>query len=143
MIAGLVIGLAVATPIEAPLARSSSNSEICRISTEALMKGDIDAAIAAIDPEPYQHKVIQDYLTRLNYMLIGAVKGKKPRLERTLEEINVETYPVSLQIWTFGEDEVYLVGCLFRIEEDETIQIELQLRHSVEEVVDGVKARLK
>ncbi len=107
------------------------------------MRGDIDAAVAAIDPEPYQHKVIQDYLTRLNYMLIGAVKGKKPRLERTLEEIKVETYPVSLQIWTFGEDEVYLIGCLFRIEEDETIQIELQLRHSVEEVVDGVKARLK
>jgi hypothetical protein len=106
--------------------------------------GDIDAALAAIDPGPEQHELFKNYLTRLNSRVTEAFfQGRKPRLERTLEDIKVKTHPASLQIWTFGGDDAHVVGCLFRIEEDKTIQIDFQIRDSVEEVVDGFEARLK
>ena len=107
------------------------------------MWGDIDAAIAAIDPGPEQHELFKNYLTRLNSRVIDIFKGEKPRLERSLEDIKVENHPASLQIWTFGKDDVHVVGCLFRIEESKTIHIDFQISDSVEEVMDGFKARLK
>jgi hypothetical protein len=144
IIAGLVTLAASAVPIKVALARASGNGEICRISIEALMWGDIDAALAAIDPGPEQHELFKNYLTRLNSRVTEAFfQGRKPRLERTLEDIKVKTHPASLQIWTFGGDDAHVVGCLFRIEEDKTIQIDFQIRDSVEEVVDGFEARLK
>ncbi|HZB61645.1 MAG TPA: hypothetical protein VE423_03145 [Microvirga sp.] len=143
MVAGFVTISAIAALTEAPLARSSSDSETCRIATEAFMRGDTDAALAAIGPEPSRRKALQDHLTRMNYMLVGAVKGKKPRLERTLKDIELDRSPVSLQIWSFGEEEIFLIGCLFRIEGDGTLRFELQLRQSVEDILEGFKARLK
>ena len=64
----------------APLAENSKTPERCRQITEYMMRGDMNAASAAMDPAPSKREQTRDSLTRLTYALVGFVKGKKPRL---------------------------------------------------------------
>ncbi|MBM6584175.1 hypothetical protein ILT44_28680, partial [Microvirga sp. BT689] len=84
----------------------------------------------------------RETLMRLNYALVGLVKGKRPRLERTLPAIDIESHRASLQIWSFGDQEVYLVGCLpFR--ERGRMYFDLQLRNSVDDIRHHMKLKLQ
>src|SRR5688500_6305503 len=93
-------------------AEATRDSESCRQIAEALMSGNIDVAASALNPRVPDQAETRESLVLLNYALIGVVKGKRPRLERTLPDINIENHQASLQIWSFGDQEVYLVGCL-------------------------------
>jgi len=125
-----------------PHANAGRGSEICRQITEALMRGNIDMAVSALNPEPSDLAETRDSLVRLNYALVGLVKGKRPRLERTLPDIHIEDHPASLQIWSFGDQEVYLVGCLpFR--ERGKMYFDLQLRNSVDAIRHHMKLKLQ
>lgn len=126
----------------APLAEASNTTERCRQVTEYVMKGDVDAATAAMDPGPSKREQLHSSLTRATYALVGFVKGKKPRLERTLPDIEVEGRPVSLQIWSFGDRDVYLVGCMLRGKK-ENVHIDLQVRSTTDEIEQEFKRILK
>jgi hypothetical protein len=142
---GLLILLVLSTldgAITYSHAKPASHGEACRQVTEALMNGNVDLAVSVIDPVPAERPKLHDSMTRLNYALIGFLKGKRPRLERTLQDIDLETHPVSLQIWSFNDEEVYLVGCLLLWKQDD-VQLELQLRNSVEEIRSQMKDKLK
>jgi uncharacterized membrane protein len=124
------------------LAEAARDSESCRQITEALMSGNIDMAVSALNPSAPDKAETREGLVRLNYGLIGLVKGKMPRLERTLPDIDVESHRASLQIWSFGDQEVYLVGCLpFR--ERGKMYFDLQLRSSVDDIRHHMKLKLK
>jgi hypothetical protein len=116
--------------------------KICQQITEALMNGNIEMAVSALSPNPSELAETRDTLMRLNYALIGLVKGKRPRLERTLPGIDVETHQASLQIWSFGDEEVYLVGCL-PVRVRGKLYFDLQLRNSVDEIKNQMKLKLK
>jgi hypothetical protein len=116
------------------LAASSDNSEVCRKVTEAVMRSDIEAAVKAVGPVPSDHASVQESMVRLTDGVAGLFKGKTPRLERTVPDAYLGPYPVSLQIWSFGDKDVYFVGCLFRMRE-EGMQLQLQLDGSADDVV--------
>ena len=134
-VAGIV---ALSGMTEASLANRSGNSEICRKATEALMRGDTEAAVLAVDPAPSDRTSAQDNLTKLTNGVAALFKGKTPRLERTMSDAYAGAYPVSLQIWSFGDKEVYFVGCLFRMRE-EGMQLQLQVDSSADDVVAKLK----
>jgi hypothetical protein len=124
------------------LADAARDSERCRQITEALMSGDIDMAVSALNPSAPDKAETRETLVRLNYALVGVVKGKRPRLERTLPDIDIENHQASLQIWSFGDQEVYLVGCLpFR--ERGKMYFDLQLRNSVDDIRHHMKLKLQ
>ncbi|MBB3018332.1 putative membrane protein [Microvirga lupini] len=124
------------------LAEATQDSESCRQITAALMNGNVDMAVAALNPKASEQAETRESLVRLNYALIGLVKGKTPRLERTLPDIDVENHQASLQIWSFGDREVYLVGCLpFR--ERGKMYFDLQLRNSVDDIRHHMNLKLK
>ena len=124
------------------LAEATRDSESCRQITEALMSGNIDMVVSALNPKASEQAETRESLIRLNYALVGVVKGKRPRLERTLPDIDVENHQASLQIWSFGDQEVYLVGCLpFR--ERGKMYFDLQLRNSVDDIRHHMKLKLK
>jgi hypothetical protein len=78
------------------LAEAARDSESCRQITEALMNGNIDMAVSAVNPSEPDQAETRESLVRLNYALIGFVKGKRPRLERTLPDIDIENHQASL-----------------------------------------------
>ena len=123
-------------------AEAPSDMKICQQITEALMNGNIEMAVSALSPNPSELAETRDTLMRLNYALIGLVKGKRPRLERTLPGIDVDTHQASLQIWSFGDEEVYLVGCL-PVRVRGKLYFDLQLRNSVDEIKNQMKLKLK
>jgi hypothetical protein len=126
----------------APLAQAADTPEKCRQVTEHMMKGDIAAATAAMDAVPSKREQLHNSLTRLTYTLVGFVKGKKPRLERTLPDTEVEGNPISVQIWSFGDRDVYLVGCMLRGKK-ETVHIDLQVRSTADEIEQEFRRILK
>jgi hypothetical protein len=123
-------------------AEAAGGGESCRQITEALMSGNIDMAVSALNPNASEQAETRESLARLNYALIGLVKGKTPRLERTLPDTDVENHQASLQIWSFGDQEVYLVGCL-PFQERGKIYFDLQLRNSVDDIRHHMKLKLK
>lgn len=123
-------------------AEAARDSESCRQITEALMSGNIDMAASALNPSAPDQAETRESLVRLNYALIGVVKGKRPRLERTLPDIDIENHQASLQIWSFGDQEVYLVGCL-PFWERGRMYFDLQLRSSVDDIKHHMKLKLQ
>ncbi|MBF9233448.1 hypothetical protein [Microvirga alba] len=138
---GIVALLALEWMTTTSVAKPNVGSQACRQVTEAVLKGDAEAAVAAINQEPQHRDKTLEIMTRMADSLAGLFKGKTPRLERSLSDISVEGYPISLQIWSFGDQEVYLVGCLLRLEEG--VQLNIQIRSSVDEVVQKIKTKLK
>jgi hypothetical protein len=137
----LVLSVLVASASSAR-AKNPNTSEACRQVIDALMTGNVDIAVSAVDPAPADRATIHDSLTRVNYSLIGLLKGKKPRLERTLQDIHLQTHPVSLQIWSFSEQEVYLVGCLLHWRHDKAM-LDIQFRNSVDDIRNQMIEKLK
>jgi hypothetical protein len=133
--------LALGVTATSAAAKAPAGSESCRQVLAALMVGDVDRAAAVIEPISSERETTRENLSRINYALIGLLKGKKPRLERTLQDLDVETHPVSLQIWSFSDQEVYFVGCLFRWHQ-ENAHLDLQFRNSTDEVVKQIKVKL-
>lgn len=103
--------------------------------------GNVEAAIAAINPDSSDVDGLRGTVTKMAGALGGAFKGKTPRLERTLPDINVDNYPTALQIWSFGDKEVHFVGCLIRSRGREA-QIHLQVHPIVDELVKNLKLNL-
>lgn len=122
-------------------AEASDGGQKCQQVTEALMSGNVDGGVVAIDPALEDRDALREALSRMVIVVRGLVKDKKPRLERTLQSIEVGNYPLSLQIWSFGDQEVYLVGCLLH-RKQEKAQVELQIRNSVDEIVKHMKIQL-
>lgn len=127
--------------ISPPLAGPFFDSNACRGVVEGVMKGNVEAAVAAINPNPSDTDKLRDALTKMKDALAGVFKDKKPRLERTLPDISVDNYPTSLQIWSFGDKDVHFVGCLIRPQRKEA-EIYLQLHPIVDELVKNLKASL-
>lgn len=125
----------------APSARPFLDSHACRGVVEGVMKGDIEAAIAAVNPEPSDVDELKNAVTTMTNALSGILQGKLPRLERTLPDISVDNYPTSLQIWSFGDKDVQFVGCLLQPKR-KAAKIYLQFHPSVDELVKGLKANL-
>ncbi|MBZ6075426.1 hypothetical protein [Microvirga puerhi] len=134
-----LLGIGSAAP--AANARPFIDSHACRGVVEGVMKGDPDAMIAAINPNPSDVEKLRDGMARMAGAFEGFFKGKTPRLERTLPDISVENYPVSLQIWSFGDKEVYFVGCLMGIIGREP-KVYMHIHPFVDEVVKNLKARI-
>ncbi|MGO4387079.1 hypothetical protein AB4Y85_06040 [Microvirga sp. 2YAF29] len=105
------------------------------------MKGDLEAAIAAINPEASDVDELKNAITKMTNALNGVFQDKTPRLERTLPDISVNNYPTSLQIWSFGDKEVHFVGCVL-LPRRKAAQIYLQLHPIVDDLVKGLKTNL-
>jgi hypothetical protein len=130
-----------ACAIAAPCARPFSDSNACRGVVEGVMKGNVELAIAAINPDSSDADGLREAVTKMARVLGGAFKEKTPRLERTLPDIHVENYPTSLQIWSFGDKEVHFVGCLIR-QRGRQAQIHLQVHPIVDELAKNLKVSL-
>jgi hypothetical protein len=114
----------------------------CRGSVEAAMKGDVDAAIAALEPKPSEQDGLRDAMERLVGGLKGVLKGETPRLERTLPDTAIETGPVALQIWSFGDKLVYIFGCHVRQRPNGHVDIFFEARPSVDFVLKEIQAKM-
>ena len=132
----LSLGLAAMTPHGKP-----SDSQRCRQFGAAILTGNIDEAVAMMDPEPGDEAQSRETAARLTSSLAGALKQMTPYLERTLPDILIESHQASLQIWSFGDKEVYFVGCLIRGEGRGT-RFALELRSSVDTIVQIFKAKI-
>jgi hypothetical protein len=120
-------------------AKTEISSKVCQATLEAALKNDAEGAIAALTPDPSEADGIRELATRMTDLLQGIFKGKAPRLERTLPDIEVASYPTGIQIWSFGDKEVFFVGCLMRLREGRPF-IQLQAYPLMDEVIKKLKA---
>lgn len=95
--------------------------------------------MAALTPDPAEINEIREMAMRMTDSLQGIFRGKIPRLERTLPDIEVGSHPTALQIWSFGDKEVYFVGCLIQLREGRPF-IHLQAYPVIDEVIKKLKA---
>ncbi|MBM6594618.1 hypothetical protein [Microvirga pudoricolor] len=122
-------------------AKIAPSPETCRATLKAFMANDVDAAVTPLDPDPPEAENARTMAARLTDAIQGYFKDKSPRLERTLPDIDVEGHATAVQIWSFGDREVYFVGCLMRQESGNT-GIHFQANPSMDEVVKKLKASL-
>jgi hypothetical protein len=118
------------------------DTEVCRRTTEAVMHGKVGAAVDALEPQAKDRAQLQELMERLVGQVAGAFKQQTARLERTLGDIAVEGQPASLQIWSFGDKEIYFIGCHVRLKEG-NIQVFLEAHPTVEKVAEQLRAKLQ
>ncbi len=138
----LVLSL-VATGSAPPgaLAKTVIGPQTCRATLEAALNNDAEGAFAALDPDPAEAEEIRELATRMTDSLQGIFRGKAPKLERTLPDIEVANYPAALQIWSFGDREVYFVGCLMRVEAGRPF-LHMQAFPRVDEVIKRLETNV-
>jgi hypothetical protein len=113
----------------------------CRDVTAAVLAGEVEAGVAVLNPDPPDREEVQRIVRTLSDGLRGYFKGKEPRLERSLPDIAVGSSPASLQIWSFGDREVYFVGCHMLLKEGK-LNINLELQSTAGEVAKRLRVKI-
>ena len=119
----------------------TTDSQRCRQVSAAILTGNVDEAVAIAAPEPEGEAETRENAARVASSLAGALKYMSPHLERTLPDVLVEGRQASLQIWSFGDKEVYFVGCII-LGEGQGTRFALELRSSVDAIVQTFKAKI-
>lgn len=106
-------------PAPAPSAGPAwpNDAETCRVATEAVLHGRIDAAADAVMPDGASDRArrqIRALMRQLASRAGAMTGGQPPRLERDLPALRLDGVPVSIGIWSFGDRAVFLVGCGIR-----------------------------
>ncbi len=116
----------------------------CRDITDALLHGKLQAATDLFTPPDgadHIRKDVRSLMRRLAESIAAGTDHLLPRLERVLPDITVDHLPASLELWSFGDSQAYLVGCAIR-PAGESARISLQAYPRVSDIIAHLHAAL-
>lgn len=122
-----------------------TDTETCRRITDALLHGQVQAAQDLFMPDNASDALranIHQLMLRLADSAGAVTEHLPPRLERVLPDIRLGNTPVSLEIWSFGDRQVYLIGCGIRPYGDQA-RISIQAYPTLDDVAQHLRDELQ
>jgi hypothetical protein len=94
-----------------------NDAETCRTVTDAVLHGRVNAASDALMPDGASDTLRRDIralMQRLSDSAAAVTEGLPPHLERVLPDLALNVIPVTVELYTFGDQKAFLVGCGIR-----------------------------
>jgi hypothetical protein len=125
-------------PLTASAQRVDPNA--CQSSLAAVLDGDVDAAVAALQPPAEDLAHLKGNMRTAARYFMMYFQNHAPRLERTLPSASIETGAVGLQIWSFGDRIALIFGChVYRSAADGRFYFIFEARPTVQAVLSKIR----
>lgn len=94
-----------------------NDAATCHTLTAAVLRGQANNATAALMPTDAPDPIRRD-VHELALRLVAGAQAATHHLaaqrERVLSDRRIDSIPISMELWTFGDKETYFVGCGIR-----------------------------